>query len=108
MTIIENYKIVEIILLGIMVVAAALKVKGEDLKVVEIIFQTEIKTPMIIMMLPPTLEENLEAVEDSQIIQMIVNMITANQKTLKGFLTMLIGLLMAYIIMLNYQHLIRK
>jgi hypothetical protein len=108
MTIMENHGIEEIILLGIMVVVAASGVEEEDLEVVEIIFQTKIETMTMIRMHPPTLEEDLEVVEDPQMIQMMVNMMIANLRTLKGSLTMLIGLLMAYIIALNHQHLIRK
>jgi GTPase len=109
MIIMENHRIVEIVLLGIIVVVAALGVEEEDLEVAEIIFQAKIETTMMMIMIhPPTLKEDLEAVEDPQMIWMMVNMMTANQRTLKGFLTMLIGLLLAYIIMLNYQHLTRK
>jgi hypothetical protein len=108
MTIMENHGIREIILIGIMVVVVTLGVEEEDLEVVEIIFQTEIETTTTIIMHPPTLEEDLEAVEDPQMTQMMVNMMTANLRTLKGSLTMLIGLLMVYIIVLNHQHLIRK
>jgi hypothetical protein len=108
MTIMVNHGIVEIVLLGTMVVAVASGVEEEDLEVVEIIFQTEIETTTTIMMCPPTLEEDLEAEKDPQRTQMMVNMMTANLRTLKGSLTMLIGLLMAYIIVLNHQHLIRK
>jgi hypothetical protein len=108
MMIMENHGIVEIDLLGIMVVAVALVVEGEDLEVVEMIFLTEIETMKTIMMHPPTLVEDLEVVGDPQMIQTMVNMMTENQRALKGFLTMLIGLLMAFIIALNHPHLTRK
>jgi hypothetical protein len=108
MTIMKNHGFVEIVLLGTMVAAVASEVEEENLEMVEIIFQTEIETTTTIMMHPPTLEEDLEAEEDPQTTRMMVNMMTANLRTLKGSLTTLISLLTAYIIVLNHQHLIKK
>jgi hypothetical protein len=75
--------------------------------VVEIIFQTKIETTTT-MMMHPHFGGGFGGGGGPQTTRMMVNMMTTNLRTLKGSLTMLIGLLMAYIIVLNHQHLIRK
>ena len=102
--IMENHGIIDHVLPGTMVVAAeALEVEGEDREVVEVIFHLMTEVTDMKMMFPPTLEEDLEVVEDPQAIQEMVNMTIGRQRTLIISLTMPIGHLMGFIIERNHH-----
>ena len=103
-TIMENHGIIGHVLLGTMAVAAeALEVEGEAREVVEVIFHLTIEVTDMKMMFPPTLEADLEVVENPQAIQEMVNMMIEKQRTLIISLTMPIGHLMGFIIERNHH-----
>ena len=95
----ENHGTIDHVHLGIMVVEAeALEVEGEAQEVVEVIFHLTIEVTDMKMMFPPTVEADLEVVENPQAIQEMVNMTIEKQRTLIISLTMPIGHLMGFII----------